>query len=238
MRPHGRFSVSQTRPIARATCDRCGFIYNHNMLNWQFDWAGTKLQNKRILVCRRCQDVPQEQLRTFVIPADPIPIMNPRPESVTSDNNPLSPIGTPVGTLIQYAGTNSAFNSAPNKPLMFSAGLLTSISSFGNSIGTNWGSSNAQSVNRFILNAPNDCPFIGSGITSYALEGSDTGILWTTIYSGTTAGTNGEEIDVTLTSTYPTTSYQYHQINFVGDGATTAGVAQCQFYVLGRNQAT
>ena len=34
--------------------------------------------NTRVLVCRRCEDVPQEQLRTIVIPADPVPIMNPR----------------------------------------------------------------------------------------------------------------------------------------------------------------
>jgi len=34
----------------------------------------------RLLVCRRCLDKPQIQLRTIVIPPDPLPVINPRPE--------------------------------------------------------------------------------------------------------------------------------------------------------------
>jgi hypothetical protein len=51
---------------------------NHDRLSWQFDWAGASLINKRILVCETCNDVPQQQLRAIVLPADPVPIMNPR----------------------------------------------------------------------------------------------------------------------------------------------------------------
>jgi hypothetical protein len=69
-----------TRPRAFAVCDGCGIWYNHNKLRWQFDWAGASLINKRILVCPRCLDRPQMQLRAIILPADPIPIMNPRPE--------------------------------------------------------------------------------------------------------------------------------------------------------------
>jgi hypothetical protein len=36
------------------------------------------LQNTRLLVCRSCLDTPQEQLRAFVLPADPVPIVNAR----------------------------------------------------------------------------------------------------------------------------------------------------------------
>lgn len=39
-----------------------------------------KLQNLRLLVCKRCLDVPMDQLKTIVIPADPMPVLNPRPE--------------------------------------------------------------------------------------------------------------------------------------------------------------
>ena len=78
MRPHGRARVSSRNPSAFGICDRCGFLYNHNRLAWQFDWAGASLINKRILVCDTCNDVPQQQLRAIVVPADPVPIQNPR----------------------------------------------------------------------------------------------------------------------------------------------------------------
>lgn len=51
---------------------------NHDQLSWQFDWSGASLINKRILVCETCNDKPQQQLRAIVLPADPVPIMNPR----------------------------------------------------------------------------------------------------------------------------------------------------------------
>ena len=78
MRPHGRAKVSIRSPRAFGICDRCGCLYNHQDLRWQFDWAGANLINKRILVCAPCEDTPQEQLRAIVLPADPVPIINPR----------------------------------------------------------------------------------------------------------------------------------------------------------------
>jgi len=78
MRPHGRASVSSRNPRAFAICDRCGFLYNHSQLQWQFDYAGAGLINKRILVCSPCLDTPQNQLRAIVLPQDPTPIDNSR----------------------------------------------------------------------------------------------------------------------------------------------------------------
>ena len=78
MRPHGRASVSSKNPRAFGICDRCGFLYNHDQLQWQFDYAGAGLINKRILVCSPCLDTPQNQLRAIVLPQDPTPIQNPR----------------------------------------------------------------------------------------------------------------------------------------------------------------
>jgi len=54
-------------------------------LKWQYDWAGASLINKRILVCDTCYDEPQEQLRAIVLPADPMPIINPRVEPYAWD---------------------------------------------------------------------------------------------------------------------------------------------------------
>ena len=84
----GRVRVSSRSPRAAAQCDRCSFLYNHSDLRWQFDYAGAGLINKRILVCRRCEDLPQNQLRAFVVPADPMPIQNPRvPNYVQAASN-------------------------------------------------------------------------------------------------------------------------------------------------------
>jgi hypothetical protein len=76
----GKARTSRASPAAHAICDRCGGRYNHTSLNWQYDWAGASIINKRILVCRHCLDNPQQQLRAIVLPADPMPILNPRPE--------------------------------------------------------------------------------------------------------------------------------------------------------------
>lgn len=81
----GRARVSSRNPQAFGVCDRCGFWYNHVDLQWQYDWAGASLINKRILVCDTCNDTPQQQLRAIALPADPVPVMNPRTEPYLSD---------------------------------------------------------------------------------------------------------------------------------------------------------
>ena len=74
----GRAHTNPSNPQAFAICDRCNFTYNHVNLRWQMDWRGTSLQNIRLLVCDTCYDTPQDQLRAIVVPADPVPIQNPR----------------------------------------------------------------------------------------------------------------------------------------------------------------
>jgi hypothetical protein len=64
------------------------------------------MMNIRLLVCSTCYDVPQEQLRAIVIPADPMPINQPRIQDfvtasqdtrVTSGQNTVDPVtGIPV----------------------------------------------------------------------------------------------------------------------------------------------
>lgn len=81
----GRARTSSRNPQAFAICDRCAIWYNHVNLRWQYDWAGASLVNKRILVCNTCYDEPQQQLRAIIIPADPMPIINPRVEPYAWD---------------------------------------------------------------------------------------------------------------------------------------------------------
>jgi hypothetical protein len=102
----GRARVSASRPQAAGTCDRCSFVYQHHTLRWQMDYAGAGLINKRLLVCDRCYDEPNQQLRAIVIAPDPVPIVNARPEQygasrtnnrVTSGYDTIDPVtGIPV----------------------------------------------------------------------------------------------------------------------------------------------
>lgn len=82
----GRAQTSSRNPRAFGVCDRCAIWYNRDQLNWQMDWAGASLINKRILVCNICTDTPQQQLRSIIIPADPTPISNPRVEPYAWDS--------------------------------------------------------------------------------------------------------------------------------------------------------
>ena len=62
--------------------------------------------NKQLLVCNDCYDRPQEQLRAIILPADPVPISNPRIQDYpgsetnvryTSGQNTTAPwVGIPV----------------------------------------------------------------------------------------------------------------------------------------------
>lgn len=103
----GKARTSARNPQAHAICDRCGGRYNHVDLQWQFDWAGATVQNKRILVCRPCLDVMQPQLRSLVLPGDPPPIINARPELfATAETNYRTTVwsGTDAKTGIPVPG--------------------------------------------------------------------------------------------------------------------------------------
>jgi hypothetical protein len=83
----GRARTSPSNPRAFAVCDRCAQWFNHPSLRWQMEWRGTSLQNIRLLVCGRCYDRPQENVRATRLPADPVPIQNPRPEPFETDES-------------------------------------------------------------------------------------------------------------------------------------------------------
>lgn len=119
----GRAKTSSRNPQAFAICDRCALWYNHYQLKWQYDWAGAALINKRILVCDTCYDKPQEQLRAIVVPADPVPIVNPRVEPYAWDEidrrqvsgynttNPQTGIPVPQGDTRVTTYSNTATNN-------------------------------------------------------------------------------------------------------------------------------
>lgn len=75
----GRARISARRPSALGECDRCGFIDNLDKLMRQNQWAGNTLRDTGLLVCVECLDIPQQQYRSPILPADPFPRRNPRP---------------------------------------------------------------------------------------------------------------------------------------------------------------
>ncbi len=264
MRPHGRASIDPRSPRALGVCQRCGAMYNHDQLRWQFQYGGMRLINLRILVCQSCYDEPQIQLRTILLPPDPVPIEYPTPEVYTAADNPLSPIGfvardlttispstygTNVGNLTAFGGVNSAFNGAFTKPSWQSAVISVSVSSYQNVVGKYWNAGMTAatnppgtfqapltySVTSFSVYAPTDQPIFAGGVTGLYLQGSNDGFVWTTLYSTTTLGTNGEQI-TSISSNMTTGNYQYHEIAIQGDGVNQVTVAQVQFNVANTGQ--
>jgi hypothetical protein len=261
MRPHGKARVDSRKPQAHAICDRCGFRYNHVDLVWEVQWIGPRLQNLRFLVCKTCYDKPQEQRRTIVLPPDPLPILNPRPEDFVTADNPISGIGMDPTTLIAQ-GTNTgalsvgtmlntvaAFDSNKNKPYSQCANISVSDSSFGNSVGINWSAIPGQSVlpsplpalpiqsfaiAGFTMTAPNNMAFLRGSATSYQFQGSSDGLSWVNISSGTTVGTIAETITVTIANPV---SFSFHRMALLGDGASPVAIAQLSLNAAGPSAA-
>jgi hypothetical protein len=84
----GRAYTNPAAPTAAGICDRCGFVHQHSSLRWQYDWRGASLANIRLLVCNTCYDKAQPQLRAIVLPADPVPIANPRTQDFVAASAP------------------------------------------------------------------------------------------------------------------------------------------------------
>lgn len=119
MRPHGKYArVDATNPEAFAQCDRCGFWYNRTALRWQAAWAGQHIYNIQVLVCGRCLDIPNEQLRTIVLPPDPPPIINARPPDFTYEED------GPIQTTLTANAAQGALTLPVNSTEGFEAGQL------------------------------------------------------------------------------------------------------------------
>jgi hypothetical protein len=93
------YASRQGRAIPRrgaaAICDRCGFVWNHRDLKDQVEWRGPSLMSIRILVCPPCYDKPQENVRSVILPADPVPITNPRVQDFAAAETDYRTIGPP-----------------------------------------------------------------------------------------------------------------------------------------------
>lgn len=265
MRPHGRATVDVRNPRAHAICERCGFRYNHSALAWEYQWQGPRLQNLKHLVCPSCLDVPQEGLRVIVLPPDPVPIMNARPEDFTDDNNPISGIGfdprvltlgpnlgVMIGTMTECGGLLAAFDNMPVKPAWRCARTTKSINGMNNTVGCNWNNDPASvplptalssatqnySIKSVTVNAPSDQPFLSnSSSISASFQGTNDGVAWLNLWSGVTAGSVGEALVLGSSNGLVMTNYAQHRLVLSGDGLNIIAVAQLTLTAAGPSGA-
>ena len=123
----GRARTNARSPSAFAVCQRCGIWHNAVDLRFQYEWRGTSLQNIYLKVCNECYDVPQEQLRAIVVPADPTPITWALVEPFIQDETNFRVISAPTvydpvtgipipGTTVLNAESGDTFTTQPVGP--------------------------------------------------------------------------------------------------------------------------
>lgn len=87
-RPHSFARTNPNSPSCWGVCERCGMLYNLVDLVWQYQWRGDILTDIRRRVCTRtCLDQPSDFLKPIILPADPEPVDQPRPEPYAIDEN-------------------------------------------------------------------------------------------------------------------------------------------------------
>lgn len=90
----GRATADPTSPRAAGECDRCGFWYQLDELKFQYDVQGVGLVNTNIRVCEKCYDEPFWPNKALHLPADPMPVRNPRPSKANIEMYNSYPIYT------------------------------------------------------------------------------------------------------------------------------------------------
>jgi hypothetical protein len=126
-RPHPKYArTDPSNPQAWGTCDRSGFVHNLENLVQEYEWAGTTLMNKHVLVGERYVDEPNEQLRAIRIPEDPDPIINARPENYSIDEGLM-----PLTTEKAYPGDPGQVvrvdSIRPGTPFVLGQGILGGV---------------------------------------------------------------------------------------------------------------
>ena len=92
---HGNFKATQPNGAPKSAwgiCDRCGELWDHDKLRFQWDYGGAELINLGILVCPTCYDVPFLPRKTILLPPDPVPIENPRPPAWSEQEGSTDPV--------------------------------------------------------------------------------------------------------------------------------------------------
>ena len=156
MRPHGRARVSTRSPEAFAVCDRGGEWVNRSDLMKQMYWAGSSLVWTGLLICRRHLDEPNPQLRTIILPPDPVGIINARTEPFSYDEaGPVQSLivqNAAQGAVLIYLTSVTGFVVTNNVLVQLDNGsfaevVITSVDPIANTIGISIPLPYAASIN-------------------------------------------------------------------------------------------
>lgn len=75
-------------PHGLAICDGCGFLIQHTHLREKMEYRGGSVPvGTGLRVCASCDDVPQPYYRRLLLRPDPVPLLNPRPDSNDATTN-------------------------------------------------------------------------------------------------------------------------------------------------------
>ena len=111
--------VDPDNPRAWGVCGRCGFMFNLHKLQWQYNYEGsTQPQNSGVLVCDGCLDALNPQDMPYILPPDPVPVFNARPEPYSIDEGSwlitdegailTTEDGEGIGTAVPNPSSNAA----------------------------------------------------------------------------------------------------------------------------------
>lgn len=85
-RPKPKYASKDPHQGPWTTCDRCGFIWSGTSMRFQYDYMGGPTpQYLGVLVCPRCEDDLMYQRKLLILPPDPEPFRNTRPEPYEVD---------------------------------------------------------------------------------------------------------------------------------------------------------
>ena len=155
-RPHGRARVNTRSPVAFAKCDRTGRWVNRTDLYKQYYYAGTKLVWSGLLVCKDALDIPNDQLRTIILPPDPVGVINARTEPFSYDEaGPVQSLivqNAAQGAVLIYLTSVSGFVVTNNVLVQLDNGsfaevVVTSVDPIANTIGISIPLPYAASIN-------------------------------------------------------------------------------------------
>lgn len=140
-------------------------------------------------------------------------------------------VGIAATTMTDHTIAPFAFDGNALKNKVASPGINSAVIGYGNRtlLKPNVG---AQKLCRVRVTAPLDAPFSAAGSTTFRIIGSQDAVTWTTLYtSAATAGTNGEQIDVT-SGIDQTTAYLYYGIDIFGSAGQAVSIALIEPFYL------
>lgn len=112
-RPSPKYASKDARRGSWTTCDECGFLWNLSRMQFQYDFMGGSVpQNTGYLVCPRCLDDLNYQRQLLIIPPDPPPIANTRPEPYAVDETDW--LTTEDGDILTTESDDPLITDIPN----------------------------------------------------------------------------------------------------------------------------